>query len=70
MGFFKPKTPAQPKVPKGPSAEEIRAQEEAKIREEGRQALVKAESRRTKLRRQLTGDEDEEEIQMKRLFGE
>lgn len=72
MGFFKPKTPAQPTpAPAGPSAEEIRTQEEAKIREEQKQTLVSAESRRAKLRKQLVSrDEDEEEIQRKRLFGE
>ena len=73
MGFFKkPKAARAPVVPAGPSAEEIRTQEEAKIREEGRQALISAESRRSALRRQLVGgeDEDEEEIKRKRLFGE
>ena len=70
MGFFKAKIPIAPRVPAGPSAEEIRAQEEAKIRAENRKQLVVQESRRAKLRKSLTGGEDEDQVQRKRLFGE
>lgn len=70
MGFFKSNIPLRPAVPKGPSAEEIRAQEEAKIRSENRKQLVAQESRRSKLRKSLTGAEDEDQVQRKRLFGE
>lgn len=69
MGFFRPPTPKQPEV-SGLSAEELRVQEEAKIRQEGRQALVSAESRRSQLRKRLAGDEDQDQVQRKRLFGE
>lgn len=69
MGFLTPSAPTAPTIAEGPSAEEIRAQEEAKIREEGRLALQTQESRRSKLRGQLAGEE-EGEVKRKRLFGE
>lgn len=69
MGFFR--APAfKQAITKGLSAEELRVQEEAKIRQEGRQALVSAESRRSQLRKRLAGDEDQDQVQRKRLFGE
>lgn len=57
------------KVKKGPSAAEIRAQEEAKARKRAQKQIQDQEAKRAALRGTL--DEDEEgDIQRKKLFGE